>query len=98
MAAPIDLHEVMEREREERFRTRWRVKACSSTACLSAGAGATIKAVEDLVERDDMALEVQVIPTGCMGLCSAGPLIRMMRRGGGNHPRGVVPRPRVSQA
>lgn len=82
MAAPIDLHEVMEREREERFRTRWRVKACSSTACLSAGAGATIKAVEDLVERDDMALEVQVIPTGCMGLCSAGPLMRMMRRGG----------------
>ena len=82
MAAPIDLHEVMEREREERFRTRWRVKACASTACLSAGAGATIKAMEDLVERDDMALEVQVIPTGCMGLCSAGPLMRMMRRGG----------------
>jgi bidirectional [NiFe] hydrogenase diaphorase subunit len=82
MAAPIDLHEVMEREREERFRTRWRVKACASTACLSAGAGATIKAVEELVERDDMVLEVQVIPTGCMGLCSAGPLMRMMRRGG----------------
>ncbi len=82
MAAPIDLHEVSEREREERFRTRWRVKACGSTACLSAGAGATIQAVEDMVEREDMALEVQVIPTGCMGLCSAGPLMRMMRRGG----------------
>ncbi len=40
MAAPIDLHEVAEREHEARFRTRWRVKACSSTACLSAGAGA----------------------------------------------------------
>lgn len=82
MAAPIDLHEVMEREREERFRTRWRVKACASTACMSAGAGATIQAMEDMVEREEMALEVQVIPTGCMGLCSAGPLMRMMRRGG----------------
>ena len=82
MAAPIDLHEVAEREREERFRTRWRVKACGSTACLSAGAGATIQAIEDMVEREDMQLEVQVIPTGCMGLCSAGPLMRMMRRGG----------------
>ncbi|MDJ0922976.1 MAG: NADH-ubiquinone oxidoreductase-F iron-sulfur binding region domain-containing protein [Acidimicrobiia bacterium] len=82
MAAPIDLHEVMDREREERFRTRWRVKACASTACMSAGAGATIQAVEDMVEREDMELEVQVIPTGCMGLCSAGPLMRMMRRGG----------------
>ncbi len=84
MAAPIDLHEVAEREREERFRTRWRVKACGSTACLSAGAGATIAAMEEESEKDDMALEVQVIPTGCMGLCSAGPLVKILRRGGDN--------------
>jgi bidirectional [NiFe] hydrogenase diaphorase subunit len=82
MAAPIDLHEVMDREREERFRTRWRVKACASTACMSAGAGAAISALEEEAAKDDMVLEVQVIPTGCMGLCSAGPLMRMMRRGG----------------
>jgi bidirectional [NiFe] hydrogenase diaphorase subunit len=82
MAAPIDLHEVSEREREERFRTRWRVKACGSTACLSAGAGATIAALEDEAATDNMALEVQVIPTGCMGLCSAGPLVKVLRRGG----------------
>ncbi len=82
MAAPIDLHEVAEREREERFRTRWRIKACGSTACVSAGAGATIAAMEQEAESDDMALEVQVIPTGCMGLCSAGPLVKVLRRGG----------------
>lgn len=84
MAAPIDLHEVAEREREERYRTRWRVKACGSTACVSAGAGATIAAMEREAESDDMALEVQVIPTGCMGLCSAGPLVKVLRRGGEN--------------
>ncbi len=82
MAAPIDLHAVADREREERFRTRWRVKACSSTACLSAGAGATIAALEVAAATHDMALEVQVIPTGCKGLCSAGPLVRVLRRGG----------------
>lgn len=82
MAAPIDLHEVSEREREERFRTRWRLKACGSTACVSAGAGATIAALEEEAATDDMALEVQVIPTGCMGLCSQGPLVKMLRRGG----------------
>ena len=85
MAAPIDLHEVAEREREARFRTRWRVKACGSTACLSAGAGATIAALEKECENDEMALEVQVIPTGCMGLCSAGPLVKVLRRGGDTH-------------
>jgi bidirectional [NiFe] hydrogenase diaphorase subunit len=85
MAAPIDLHEVAEREREARFRTRWRVKACSSTACLSAGAGATIAAMQEACESDDLSLEAQVVPTGCMGLCSAGPLVRVLRRGGDTH-------------
>jgi bidirectional [NiFe] hydrogenase diaphorase subunit len=84
MATPIDLHEVAEREREERFRTPWRVKACNSTACASAGSGAVLQAMRETVDAD-MPLDVMVIPTGCMGLCSAGPLVRMMRRGGGEH-------------
>jgi bidirectional [NiFe] hydrogenase diaphorase subunit len=82
MAAPIDLHEVMERELEARSRYPWRLKACASTACLSAGAGATMQALERTVEAEDLALDVQLIPTGCMGLCSKGPLVRLLRRGG----------------
>jgi bidirectional [NiFe] hydrogenase diaphorase subunit len=82
MATPIDLHEVAERELEARSRYPWRLKACSSTACLSAGAGATMQAMEQAVEADDLALDVQLIPTGCMGLCSRGPLVRLLRRGG----------------
>ena len=82
MATPIDLHEVAERELEARSRYPWRLKACASTACLSAGAGASMAAMERAVEADDLALDVQLIPTGCMGLCSQGPLVRLLRRGG----------------
>ncbi|HSJ70135.1 MAG TPA: NuoF family protein [Acidimicrobiia bacterium] len=82
MAAPIDLHEVAEREHEARMRYPWRIKACASTACLSAGAGATVQALERTVETSDLALDAVVIPTGCMGLCSRGPLVRVLRRGG----------------
>jgi bidirectional [NiFe] hydrogenase diaphorase subunit len=82
MAAPIDLHEVAEREHEARNRYPWRIKACASTACLSAGAGATVQALERTVEASDLALDAVVIPTGCMGLCSRGPLVRVLRRGG----------------
>ncbi len=81
MATPIDLHEVAERELEARSRYPWRLKACASTACLSAGAAATMQAMEQAVEADDLALDVQLIPTGCMGLCSRGPLVRLLRRG-----------------
>ena len=81
MAKPIDLHEVRERELEERYRYPWRIKACTSTACLSAGAGASVAAMEQTIDRDDLALDVKLIPTGCMGLCSRGPLVRVLRRG-----------------
>ena len=82
MAAPIDLHEVAQREHEARSRYPWRIKACGSTACLSAGSASTISALEQTIETSDLALDAVVIPTGCMGLCSRGPLVRVLRRGG----------------
>ena len=65
MATPIDPNEVAERELEARSRYPWRLKACASTACLSAGAGASMAAMERAVEADDLALDVQLI-------CAAG--------------------------
>jgi bidirectional [NiFe] hydrogenase diaphorase subunit len=82
MAAPIDLREVAARELEEQSRTRWRAKACAGTACLAAGAGTAIRAMDDEVSRSHLGHEVRVTRTGCMGLCSKGPLLRMLRRGG----------------
>ena len=81
MPAPIDLHEVAERELSERYRFPWRVKACMSTACVSAGAAPAFAAMEQTIEKEDLALEARLIPTGCMGLCSRGPLVRVLRRG-----------------
>jgi bidirectional [NiFe] hydrogenase diaphorase subunit len=84
MAAPIDLHEVTERELEARTRYPFRIKVCNSTACVSAGSGAVLQKMEEEIERRDLALDVQVVPTGCMGLCSRGALVRIERRGGGD--------------
>lgn len=81
MANAIDLHETTERELEARTRYPWRVKACTSTACLSAGAGTAFRAMEEAIDEDDLGLDVQLVPTGCMGLCSRGPLVRVLRRG-----------------
>ena len=82
MATPIDLHEVAERELEDRSRYVWRIKACASTACQSAGAGAAIEAMNAAVETAGFRGDIEVMQTGCMGLCSAGPLVRVLRRGG----------------
>ncbi len=81
MADLIDLHQVAHTERERRSRYPWRVKVCSSTGCLSAGAAATREAISTAVDEAGAAGDCQVVPTGCLGLCSRGPLVRVEPRG-----------------
>ena len=81
MATPMDLHAVAELELEARSRYPWRVKACTSTACQLAGAQYAFDAIEDEIESRGQSRDIQLNPTGCMGMCSQGPLVRVLERG-----------------
>jgi bidirectional [NiFe] hydrogenase diaphorase subunit len=81
MPGPIDLHDVAYIEREARSRFTHRAMVCSSTGCLSAGAAAIRTTLEETVEAAGASTSVQVVPTGCFGLCSRGPLVRVEPRG-----------------
>jgi bidirectional [NiFe] hydrogenase diaphorase subunit len=81
MGKQIDLHEVTNQELAARSQMTCRVKVCSSTACLSAGSAAARTSIERSVAEHHLTHEVQVVPTGCMGLCSRGPLVRVEPRG-----------------
>ena len=79
MAAPIDLDDVVRFEREERARFVRRALVCTSTACVTAGALPVrdrLTAALDEAERTDIG----VVSTGCPGLCSRGPLVRVEDR------------------
>jgi bidirectional [NiFe] hydrogenase diaphorase subunit len=82
MVAPVELVEIAARELQQRSRYPIRVKVCCSTSCLSAGAGATLDAINDDLETSRLSDAVQVVPTGCMGPCSLGPLVRVEHRTG----------------
>jgi bidirectional [NiFe] hydrogenase diaphorase subunit len=70
-----------ERERQEKFERR--IFCCISTACLSAGAGRTFTALQETVDACHCKEnEVEVVKTGCMGLCSRGPLVRINEKSG----------------
>jgi bidirectional [NiFe] hydrogenase diaphorase subunit len=56
-----------------------------STACLASGAQAVRTALEQTTEAEDLTHDVQVVPTGCMGLCS-----RRNGRSGGDAEDGVI--------
>lgn len=69
-----------ERNRQEQFERR--IFCCTSTACISAGAGAAHAAIEQAVSACQCEPHaVEVVSTGCMGLCSRGPLVRVEQKG-----------------
>jgi bidirectional [NiFe] hydrogenase diaphorase subunit len=72
------LEELASKERRRQEKYRRRIFCCTSTACLSAGAGLTRTTLDQAVaacQCDEN--EVEVVQTGCMGLCSRGPLVRV---------------------
>jgi len=76
----LDKMAEKEQARQEQFDHR--VYCCISTACLSAGAGQTIQTLRDSVDAAPNGDKVEVVQTGCMGLCSRGPLVRDEKKSG----------------
>jgi bidirectional [NiFe] hydrogenase diaphorase subunit len=81
MPGPIDLIEVADAELQARSHYTHRALVCSSTGCLSAGAANVRATLEADIEAAGRGQDVQVVPTGCPGLCSRGPLVRVESRG-----------------
>jgi bidirectional [NiFe] hydrogenase diaphorase subunit len=78
-----ELQEIGQKEHARQERLEHRIFCCTSTACLSAGAAATHHALEGMIGEDQPEQGgAEVVKTGCMGLCSAGPLVRVESKGG----------------
>ncbi len=53
-----------------------RLLCCASTGCVSSGSNSILAELTSAVAAAGLAERVVVVPTGCMGLCSLGPMIR----------------------
>jgi bidirectional [NiFe] hydrogenase diaphorase subunit len=81
MSNGVDLFDIAQKEREAQSAYRRTVLCCGSTACLSSGAQAAQDAIEAVVAERSLEQDVRVVATGCMGLCSRGPLVKVRTRG-----------------
>jgi bidirectional [NiFe] hydrogenase diaphorase subunit len=68
-----------ERDRQEQFESR--LFCCSSTACLATGSISVQDAINQKIETLDQKDKMEVVPIGCMGLCSRGPLVKVSTKG-----------------
>ncbi len=70
-----ELRGIAETERAAQKKFEHHVCVCIAAGCLSSGGGEVREAVRKEVAESGMKNEVLVKGVGCMGLCSAGPLV-----------------------
>jgi len=68
-----DLPKIVEQELE--FEYKYRINVCCSTSCTALGSLKNLKAFEDAVKEFGVERECKVARTGCIGACSAGPMV-----------------------
>jgi NADH:ubiquinone oxidoreductase subunit F (NADH-binding)/(2Fe-2S) ferredoxin len=71
----LEIKAAAELARQEAFEAR--LICCSSTGCQSSGGTEVVAALKAELKARQLDAKVQVGGTGCMGLCSKGPLIRV---------------------
>ncbi len=72
-----DLAAVRERERTALALSAARIAVCSAAGCMSTGGAAVKDALGAAVNANGLSQSVRVLGTGCLGLCRAGPLMRV---------------------
>lgn len=56
-----------------------RIRLCSGTACTATGTPKVVEAIED--EAGKRGIELDVVKTGCQGLCQKGPVMKVEPQG-----------------
>jgi bidirectional [NiFe] hydrogenase diaphorase subunit len=76
-----ELRALAEKESDVQAARKHRVCVCTAAGCLSTGAGDVKDALKKAA--GELGDDVEVSGSGCLGLCHAGPLVRVESRSGG---------------
>ena len=76
-----DLRELAETERERQKKFRDRILYCAAAGCVSCGSYAARDSIKKALVEQGLDKEIEVLGTGCMGLCGEGPLVKVSSDG-----------------
>jgi NADH:ubiquinone oxidoreductase subunit F (NADH-binding)/(2Fe-2S) ferredoxin len=72
-----ELNKLAANAREKLAKQNQRIAVCSGSSCMSGGSQAVMDATKKALKDAGLDTTVQVVPVGCMGACSQGPLLRL---------------------
>jgi len=74
---PEELREQGDKERARQEAFSHRILYCAAAGCVSCGSTATRDALKSELKSAGLDGSCEVVPTGCLGLCGRGPLVKV---------------------
>lgn len=73
-----ELHIIAQKANQKQQQFKHRVCVCCGAGCISSGAEEVLKKLQEEVKAKGLEQEIEVIPSGCMGPCNEGPLVKYL--------------------
>jgi NADH:ubiquinone oxidoreductase subunit F (NADH-binding)/(2Fe-2S) ferredoxin len=73
-----ELQALAGKAREKHEHYKHKVCVCCGASCISSGAEAVLKRMQEEIKARGLEDQVEVIPSGCMGPCTQGPLVKYL--------------------
>lgn len=73
-----ELHTMALKAKEKQISCKHRIGVCCGAGCISIGAEEVLKKIQEDIKARGLEDEVSVVPTGCMGPCNQGPLVKYL--------------------
>ncbi|OIO38305.1 MAG: NADH-quinone oxidoreductase subunit F [Candidatus Omnitrophica bacterium CG07_land_8_20_14_0_80_50_8] len=71
------LNQISESVQEKHGSCLKRVGVCCGAGCISSGSTAVVDSLKSAVKAKGLEDKVEIFPTGCMGACNQGPLVKV---------------------
>lgn len=75
----MSLHELtskIEKAKEKHRGSKRKICVCCGAGCISSGSEEVLRKLQDEIKERGLENEYEIIPTGCMGPCNQGPLVK----------------------
>ncbi len=73
-----ELNKIAQDVKVENAKFRKKVCVCCGSGCASSGSEVVLKSMTSAIQERGLAQEIRVVPSGCMGLCNQGPMVKVL--------------------
>ncbi len=73
-----ELQAMAEKAKEKHKQLKHKICVCCGASCISSGSEDVLKKLQDEIKARGLENEIEVVPSGCMGPCNQGPLVKYL--------------------